>query len=86
MFVFSRRAVTMARRGPNRRGPNRFRLNDGRRAVRIARDSGMEPAMIEIVGKDGTTFRVYGDKAQTAQDKNSWDEVLTDDPHKKRPA
>jgi hypothetical protein len=26
---------------------------------------GIEPAMIEIVAKDGTVFRVYGDKAVT---------------------
>jgi hypothetical protein len=42
-----------------------FRRLDGLRALRIARDGGIEPAMIEIVAKDGTTFRVYGDKAVT---------------------
>jgi hypothetical protein len=54
-----------------RRGRNSFRRNDGLRALKIARDGGMEPAMIEIVAKDGTIFRVYGDNAslmETTQD------------------
>jgi hypothetical protein len=54
-----------------RRGTNSFKRNDGLRALKIARDGGIEPAMIEIVAKDGTTFRVYGDKAtckETAPD------------------
>ncbi len=48
-----------------RRGSNSFRRNDGIRALKIAKDGGLEPAMMEIVvAKDGsTTFRVYGDKA-----------------------
>ena len=48
-----------------RRGSNSFRRNDGLRALQIARDGGLEPAMIEIVvGTDGAvTFRVYGEKA-----------------------
>jgi hypothetical protein len=48
-----------------RRGSNSFRRNDGLRALRIARDGGMEPAMMEVVvAADGAvTFRVYGDKA-----------------------
>jgi hypothetical protein len=50
-----------------RRGSNSFRRNDGLRALRIARDGGMEPAMLEVVvATDGAvTFRVYGDKAAT---------------------
>jgi hypothetical protein len=54
-----------------KRGGNSFKRNDGLRALKIARDGGIEPAMIEIVAKDGTTFRVYGDKAactETTQD------------------
>jgi hypothetical protein len=48
-----------------RRGSNSFRRNDGLRALRVARDGGLEPSAMEIVvGKDGsTTFRVYGEKA-----------------------
>lgn len=46
-----------------RRGTNLFKRNDGLRALKIARDGGIEPAMIEIVAKDGTIFRVYGDNA-----------------------
>ena len=50
-----------------RRGTNLFKRNDGLRALRIARDGGIEPAMIEIVAKDGTIFRVYGDNATLAE-------------------
>jgi hypothetical protein len=48
-----------------RRGANSFRTNDGLRALRIARDGGMEPGALEVVvGTDGAvTFRVYGEKA-----------------------
>src|SRR5262245_47395269 len=48
-----------------RRGSNSFRRNDGIRALRVARDGGMEPGALEIVvGPDGgVTFRVYGEKA-----------------------
>jgi hypothetical protein len=46
-----------------RRGSNLFKRNDGLRALKIARDGGIEPAMIEIIAKDGTIFRVYGDNA-----------------------
>ena len=48
-----------------KRGTNLFKRNDGLRALKIARDGGLEPAMIEIVAKDGTVFRVYGDKPTT---------------------
>jgi hypothetical protein len=48
-----------------KRGDNTFKRNDAIRALQSARDGGLEPAMIEIVAKDGTTFRVYGDKAVT---------------------
>jgi hypothetical protein len=46
-----------------KRGPSSFKRLDAERAIRSAREAGLEPAMIEIVAKDGTTFRVYGDKA-----------------------
>jgi hypothetical protein len=48
-----------------RRGSNSFRRNDGLRALRVARDGGMEPSALEIiVGTDGAvTFRVYGERA-----------------------
>jgi hypothetical protein len=48
-----------------RRGSNSFRRNDGLRALRVARDGGMEPGALEIVvSADGAvTFRVYGEKA-----------------------
>ena len=48
-----------------KRGSNSFRRNDGLRALRIARDGGIDPAMMEIViGPNGTTtFRVYADRA-----------------------
>jgi plastocyanin domain-containing protein len=48
-----------------KRGSNSFKRNDGIRALRIARDGGMEPSALEVVvGTDGAvTFRVYGDKA-----------------------
>jgi hypothetical protein len=47
-----------------KRGSNAFRHNDGIRAIRVARDGGIDPAMLEIkVGPDGsTTFRVYADR------------------------
>jgi hypothetical protein len=68
-----------------RRGSNSFRRNDGIRAMRIARDGGMEPGMLEVVvAPDGVvTFRVYGDKAapmptpaDTAAGKAGWDEEI----------
>lgn len=65
-----------------RRGSNSFRRNDGIRALRIAKDGGMEPNMLEVVvGNDGAvTFRVYGERAAglmtvapgTAADAREW--------------
>jgi len=48
-----------------RRGSNSFRRNDGIRALRVARDGGLDPSALEIVvGPDGAvTFRVLGEKA-----------------------
>jgi hypothetical protein len=49
-----------------RRSQNLFRRNDTIRALKAARDGGLNVSMIEIVCADGTTFRVYGDNiAQT---------------------
>jgi hypothetical protein len=42
-----------------RRGNNLFKQKDGLRVIKIARDGGMKPAMLEIATKDGTTYRVY---------------------------
>jgi hypothetical protein len=43
-----------------KRGENAFRKNDAIRAVKAARDAGVEPAVFEIVMSDGTTFRIFG--------------------------
>jgi hypothetical protein len=73
-----------------RRGHNLFKQKDGLRAIKIARDGGMKPGMLEIAAKDGTTYRVYDLEAaaakQAAQDSNPWDEVLTNVADKKRPS
>jgi hypothetical protein len=50
-----------------RRGSNLFKRNDGLRALKIAKDGGIEPAMIEIVAKDGTIYRVYGENAALSE-------------------
>ena len=59
-----------------------FKQKDGLRAIKIARDGGMKPAMLEIATKDGTTYRVYDLEAaaakQATQHSNPWDEVLAD--------
>jgi len=74
----------------SRRGHNLFKQKDGLRAIKIARDGGMKPAMLEIAAKDGTTYRLYDREAaaakQAAQDSNPWDEVLADAANEKRPA
>ena len=51
----------------SRRGPNLFKQKDGLRAIKIARDGGMKPAMLEIAAKDGTTYRVYDLEAAAAK-------------------
>jgi hypothetical protein len=61
-----------------KRGPSSFKRLDAERAIRSAREAGLEPAMIEIVAKDGTIFRVYGDNAaltETTQEAGAkeWD-------------
>jgi hypothetical protein len=48
-----------------RRGSNSFKRNDGIRALRVAKDAGMDPTALEVViGKDGAvTFRVLTERA-----------------------
>jgi hypothetical protein len=48
-----------------RRGSNSFRRNDGLRALKVAKDGGLDPSALEVVvAPDKTvTFRVYGEKA-----------------------
>jgi hypothetical protein len=48
-----------------RRGSNSFRRNDGLRALKVAKDGGLDPSALEIVvTSDGSTiFRIYGEKA-----------------------
>jgi hypothetical protein len=42
-----------------RRGANSFKRNDALRALRVARDGGLDPAGLEIViGPSETTFRI----------------------------
>jgi hypothetical protein len=50
-----------------RRGPSSFRRNDGLRALRIAKDAGLEPAGLEVVIKpDGAVvFRVLTERASS---------------------
>jgi hypothetical protein len=69
-----------------RRGSNSFRRNDGLRALRIARDAGLEPGALEIVVEpDGRiVFRVLGEKAttlmgvapETAADAKEWQDEI----------
>ena len=46
-----------------RRGSNSFKRNDAIRAIRSAKDAGMEPSMMEVaIAKDGSVaYRVYGE-------------------------
>jgi hypothetical protein len=73
-----------------RRGNNLFKQRDGLRVIKIARDGGMKPAMLEIAATDGTTYRIYDLEAavakRPAQNSNPWDEVLTTVADEKRPA
>jgi len=64
-----------------RRGSNSFKRNDGLRALRIARDAGIEPSGLEvIIAADGTTtFRVLGDKAAASSESagaREWDKEI----------
>jgi hypothetical protein len=64
-----------------RRGSNSFRRNDGLRAIRVARDGGIEPSGLEvIVAPDGTTtFRVLGDNAAQMRTSESHGAKLWED-------
>ena len=65
-----------------RRGSNSFKRNDGLRALRIARDAGIEPSGLEvIIAADGTTtFRVLSDKAVASTSESAgareWDKEI----------
>jgi hypothetical protein len=58
-----------------RRGNSGFKRLDVIRALRSARDGGLEPAMMEVsVAADGAvTFRVFGDKAAAVSTSESAD-------------
>jgi hypothetical protein len=78
--------------GMGKRLPSNFRKTDYVRAVESARTSGIDPRMVEVVTKDGTTFRVYGDKApevQTAQAEaaavKEWDDATEKLKSEKKP-
>jgi hypothetical protein len=60
-----------------KRGTNHFRRTDAARAVRAARDAGLNPAGIDvIVGKDGsTTFRVFGSDKPSDPAAQEWDQA-----------
>jgi hypothetical protein len=48
------------------------------RALKIARDGGIGPAMIEIVAKDGTIYRVVGKASSTPTEaEQAWNDALT---------
>jgi hypothetical protein len=63
-----------------KRGPSSFKKLDVERAIRSAREAGIQPAMIEIETKDGGVIRVYSDRAtlaETTEDtagKRAWNE------------
>jgi hypothetical protein len=63
-----------------KRRDNAFRRNDAIRAVKAARDAGVEPAVFEIVTPDGTTFRIFGVGAApteaTVADAKQWQEEI----------
>jgi hypothetical protein len=77
-----------------KRGPNAFKHNDGIRALRVARDGGMEPGALEIVvNPDGAVvFRVFGEKAaglmgvtpETAAGAREWESELKATPKRRR--
>ena len=87
-FMAAYKAALRANPPVGRRGHNLFKQKDGLRAIKIARDGGMKPAMLEIATKDGTTYRVYDLEAaaakQAAQGSNPWDQVSADATDKKR--
>jgi hypothetical protein len=64
----------------SKRGDNAFRRTDAVRAVKAAHDAGVEPAVVEIVTSDGTTFRIFGVGAAppeaTAAGAKQWQEEI----------
>jgi len=67
-----------------RRGTNLFNRNDLRRAIRSAQEMGLSVDSFEI-GKDGKIV-VHTRKGDEANERNSWDDVVTDAENKKRSA
>ena len=67
------------------RRPCSFRESDVRRANKATQSSGVEIGRVEI-GQDGRIV-IFPCEAQKVSDHdNPWDEVLTDEVHKKRSA
>jgi hypothetical protein len=64
------------------RGSNSFRRNDAIRAIKSARDAGVNVSGVDVVvAPDGTTtFRVYGDKAASeakeVMSAREWEEAI----------
>jgi hypothetical protein len=80
----------MSSPGSARRGANHFLRNDVKRAIRSAREAGLEPVGLDVViGKDGgTTIRVHGANApQLAQPDGAaaWDAATEDLKRKAKP-
>jgi hypothetical protein len=67
------------------RSPCLFRETDVRRAVKATRSSGLEVGRIEIT-QDGRIVVFPCEPAEANDHDNPWDEVLTDEAHKKRSA
>jgi hypothetical protein len=63
-----------------KRTEGNFRRTDAIRAVKAARDAGVEPAVVEITTADGTTFRIFGVGAApteaTCADAKRWQEEI----------
>jgi hypothetical protein len=76
-----------------RRGSSSFKRNDGLRALRIARDGGLEPSAMEIVvgAAGGVAFRVFGKDAaglmplapETAGEARAWQNEISKAPKTK---
>jgi hypothetical protein len=60
-----------------KRGPSSFRKRDVERGIRSARDAGMVPGVVEIIGKDGVTIRVHAAAPGTTEviAASEWDKV-----------
>jgi hypothetical protein len=62
-----------------KRGPSSFKKLDVERAIRSAREGGLEPGMmVEIETKDGGIIRVFGSKAAAETTKEVMDAELWD--------